>query len=159
MNQYEYHEPKYYSNHFNSKNAGNRIYDINKLYEGQNYLLTYNNNDFSSNSWGKDECGPLSKKTFSGRLDSTEMAYYGIYVRIGTAKYDGLNMKDQIHEYHWQRQCTLADMRIEVYEYRLDLNLQTQIKWCKYYKKTVKNLCSELGICEDVEKIICKYII
>mgnify|MGYP000595236004 CR=1 FL=1 len=153
MNQYEYHEPKYYFNHFNSKNAGNRIYDINKLYEGQNYLLT-------SNSCGiEDECGPLSKKTFSGSLYSTKMAYYSIYIRIGTAKYDGINMKDQIHEYHWQRQCTLADMYIEVYEYRLDLNLQTQIKWCKYYKKTVKNLCAELGISEDLEKIICKYII
>ncbi len=124
------HEPKYYFNQFNSKNAGKRIVSIDKLYEGQNYLITYDKVGLDESS-AADICGPLVEKSFSGTPGSTEMAYYGIEFRVGTAKYDGINMKDQINQFNWQRQCTLADMRIKVYEYRLDLNLQAQIKHLK----------------------------
>jgi hypothetical protein len=154
-----YNQPKYYSNIFNSNNRGKRILSIDKLYEGQNYLITYEKKT-ATTSWGNDECGPLTKKTFSGTLNSVEMAYYGIYIRMGTAKYDGITMTDQIHEYHWQEQCTLADMLyMRVYEYKLDIDLQTQLKLFNYYKKTAKNLCIELNICEDIEQIIRKYLI
>ena len=151
------HEPKYYFNQFNSNNAGKRIMSIDNLYKGQNYLVTYDKY-VPSDLWGLDICGPLVEKSFSGTPGSTEMGYYGIEFRVGTAKYDGINMKDQINQFHWQRQCTLADMRIKVFEYRLDLRLQTQIKWFKYYKKTAKNLCAELGICEDIERILLKFL-
>lgn len=152
------HEPKYYFNQFNSKNAGKRIMSIDKLYEGQNYLITYDKVGLDE-SRGADICGPLVEKSFSGTPSSTKMAYYGIEFRIGTAKYDGINMKDQINQFHWQQQCTLADMRLKVYEYRLDLNLQAQIKWFNYYKKTAKNVCVELGVCEDVERIMLKFLV
>ena len=88
-----------------------------------------------------------------------EINYYGIYFRIGFAKYDGITVSDQIRQYHLQSHRNIRDMHyIQIYEYYLSHDLQKQIKTRWYYKKTVNNLCSELNICEDIEKMIIRFL-
>lgn len=140
---------KYYDNIFNEKNKGARVMDIDKLIEGQIYLLDMQ---------GDIKCGPLSKKTLSNLPEINEINYYGIYFRIGMAKYDGITMKDQVYQYHLQSHLNLPAMQLKIYEYNLAGNLQEQIKLTKYYKKTIFNLCKELGVCEDIERMINKYL-
>jgi len=45
-------------------------------------------------------------------------------------------------------------MQLHIYEYNLAGNLQEQIKYWRYYKKTINNLCKELNIPEDIERLI-----
>ena len=140
---------KYYDNIFNVKNKGARVMDIDKLIEGQIYLLDMQ---------GDIKCGPLSKKTLSNLPEINAINYYGIYFRVGMAKYDGINMKDQVYHYHLQVHLNLSITPICIYEYYLAGNLQKQIKTWRYYKKTINNLCKELNIPEDIERIINKYL-
>ena len=86
------------------------------------------------------------------------MNYYGIYFRIGLAKYDGITISDQIHQYHLQSHQTIGDMQLQIYECYLSQDLQTQIKTRWYYKKTVMNLCKELNICEDMQFYILRFL-
>ena len=148
------YEPKLYDNIFNFKNAGPRIYNMDDLHEGQKYVLDIP----GSNNEPQYECGPLIKKTHTKNVKLPyEIGYCGIWFRIGTAKYNGTKMEDQVHQYHWQDHIKLSDMRVKIYEYYLDGDLQTQIRLLPYYKKTVKNICSELNICEDIERLISRY--
>ena len=109
--------------------------DMDKLNEGKQYVLDMH---------GDIKCGPLVKKELSDMVDRTN--YYGMYFRIGLAKYDGITMKDQIHQYHLQSHLNLPAMQLKIYEYNLASNLQEQIKTWWYYKKTINNLCKELGV-------------
>jgi hypothetical protein len=140
-----YSPSKYYDNSFDVANKGKRILDFNKLNVGQKYLLTIHE---------QVECGPLIQKDLSSGL---QINYYGMSFRIGTAKYDGINMVDQVHLYHLQSHLNLPAMQLCIFEYKLAGNLQEQIKWIKYYKKTINNLCSELNVSEDIERLIGKY--
>ena len=140
---------KYYDNIFNEKNKGARVMDIDKLNVGQKYILFIN---------GQVECGPLSKKTLSNLPEINAINYYGIYFRVGMAKYDGINMKDQVYHYHLQVHLNLSITPICIYEYYLAGNLQEQIKTWRYYKKTINNLCKELNIPDDIERLISKYL-
>ena len=83
--------------------------------------------------------------------------YYGMYFRIGLAKYDGITLTVQVHQYHLQSHLNLPAMQLNIYEYNLADNLQKQIKYWRYYKKTINNLCKELNIPEDIERLINKY--
>jgi len=121
---------KLYDNKFDVKNKGSRIMDMDKLNEGQTYILDMH---------GNIKCGPLIKKTLSDLVNSTN--YYGIYFRVGMATYDRINMKDQVYHYHLQVHLNLSITPICIYEYNLAGNLQEQIKTWRYYKKTINNLC------------------
>lgn len=138
---------KFYNNIYNVNNKGKRIMDMDKLNEGKLYVLDMH---------GDIKCGPLVKKELSDMVDRTN--YYGMYFRIGLAKYDGITMQDQIHQYHLQSHLNLPAMQLHIYEYNLASNLQEQIKTWWYYKKTINNLCKELGVCEDIERLINKYL-
>ena len=138
----------YYNNKFIIPKNKKQITDINKLYEGQLYLL-----DMTETI----HCGPLIKKT--NNISPYKEIYNSIYFKVGTAKYDGINMNEQIHQYHLQNHLNLSDIKLKIYEYVLDNNLQYQIKNYKYYKKTVYNLCNELHISEDIEKMIQLFLI
>jgi hypothetical protein len=137
---------KFYDNIYDVNNKGKRIMDMDKLNEGKQYVLDMH---------GDIKCGPLVKKELSDMVDRTN--YYGMYFRIGLAKYDGITLQDQIHQYHLQSHLNLPAMQLHIYEYNLASNLQEQIKTWWYYKKTIFNLCKELGICEDIERMISKY--
>ena len=137
---------KLYDNKFDVKNKRSQIMDIDKLNEGQKYILDMH---------GDIKCGPLIKKTLSDLFNSTN--YYGMYFRIGLAKYDGITLEDQVHQYHLQSHLNLPAMQLHIYEYNLAGNLQEQIKYWRYYKKTINNLCKELNIPEDIERLINKY--
>ena len=139
---------KMYNNIYDVNNIGKRIMDINKLNIGQKYI---------SFICGEVQCGPLIKKTLSELTIPNEINYYGIYFRIGLAKYDGINIEDRVHQYYLQSHLNLPELKLQIYEYNLAGNLQEQIKWTKYYKKTINNLCSELNISEDIERLINKY--
>ena len=138
---------KFYDNIYDVNNKGKRIMDMDKLNEGKQYVLDMH---------GDIKCGPLVKKELSDMVDRTN--YYGMYFRIGLAKYDGITMQDQIHQYHLQSHLNLPAMQLKIYEYNLASNLQEQIKTWWYYKKTINNLCKELGVCEDIERMINKYL-
>ena len=138
-----YPPPVYYDNILNKNNKGKRIMDMDKLYKGQIYVLDMH---------GDIRCGPLINKELSDLKERTN--YFGMYFCIGTAKYDGINMKDQVHQYHLQSHLNLPAMQLEIYEYHLTGDLEAQIKNFWYYKKTVYNLCRELNINEDIEKWI-----
>ena len=140
---------QFYNNIFGANNKGKRIMNIDKLYEGQNYLL----DDMSTKNI---KCGPLIKKNCSDVVD--EINYYGMYFRVGFAKYDGINIKDQIHQYHLQSHLNLPNFHLHIYEYNLEDKLQKQIKCFWYYKKTINNLCEELNISEDIQRIINKFL-
>ena len=73
------------------------------------------------------------------------------------AKYDGITLDDQVHQYHLQSHLNLPAMQLYIYEYNLAGNLQEQIKTWRYYKKTINNLCKELNIPEDIERMINRY--
>ena len=137
---------KYYDNKIEVKNKGARGMDMDKLNEGQLYVLDMH---------GDIKFGPLIKKELSVMVD--RINEYGIYFRIGLAKYDGITLTDQIHQYHLQSHLNLPAMQLQIYEYNLAGNLQEQIKTWRYYKKTINNLCKELNIPEDIERIINKY--
>ena len=128
---------KFYDNIYDVNNKGARIMDMDKLNVGQKYILFIN---------GQVECGPLIKKTLSNLPEIYAINYYGIYFRIGLAKYDGITLQDQIHQYHLQSHLNLPAMQLHIYEYNLASNLQEQIKTWWYYKKTINNLCKELGV-------------
>ncbi len=141
----------YYNNKFIIPKNKKQIIDIDKLYEGQLYLLDMNR---------AINCGPLIKKTIN--ISPYKTTYNSIYFKVGTAKYDGINMNEQIHQYHIQSQVNLSDIKLKIYDYVLDNSLQYQIKnywYCKYCKKTVYNLCNELNISEDIEKMIQLFLI
>jgi hypothetical protein len=139
---------QYFYNHFDPTSRCKQILDFDQLYTGQNYILVTDQDVL---------CGPLVRKTLSN--STIEINYYGIYFRIGLAKYDGITVSDQIRQYHLQSHRNIRDMHyIQIYEYYLSRNLQKQIKTWWYYKKTVNNLCSELNICEDIEKMITKFL-
>ena len=140
---------KYYDNIFNEKNKGARVMDIDKLNVGQKYILFIN---------GQVECGPLIKKTLSNLPEIYAINYYGIYFRIGLAKYDRITLTDQEHHYQLQSHLNLPAMKLKIYEYNLAGNLQEQIKYWRYYKKTINNLCKELNIPDDIERLISKYL-
>ena len=139
---------KYYDNKIEVKNKGARVMDMDKLNEGQLYVLDMH---------GDIKCGPLVNKTLSNLSKINAINYYGIYFRIGLAKYDGITMTDQIHQYHLQSHLNLHSIKLKIYEYNLSSQLQEQIKTWRYYKKTINNLCKELNICEDIERMINKY--
>ena len=139
---------KYYDNKIEVKNKGARVMDMDKLNEGQLYVLDMH---------GDIKCGPLVNKTLSNLSKINAINYYGIYFRIGLAKYDGITMTDQIHQYHLQSHLNLHSIKLKIYEYNLSSQLQEQIKTWWYYKKTINNLCKELNICEDIERMINKY--
>ena len=138
---------KFYNNMYDVNNKGKRIMDMDKLTEGKLYVLDMH---------GDIKCGPLVKKELSDMVDRTN--YYGMYFRIGLAKYDGITMQDQIHQYHLQSHLNLPAMQLKIYEYNLASNLQEQIKTWWYYKKTINNLCKELNIPDDIERMISKYL-
>ena len=138
---------KYFYNSVNQASRGKKIFKFDKLYHGQKYILV--DNDVIL-------CGPLIKKDLSDFVDRTN--YYGIYFRIGLAKYDGITIKDQIYEYHIQSHCDIIDIQLKIYECYLFQDLQQQIKNQWYYKKTIMNLCKELKICEDIEYYILKFL-
>lgn len=138
---------KYFYNNFDSNSKGKQILDFDKLYTGQKYILVQNQYFV---------CGPLVKKTLSN--SNFEMNYYEIYFRIGLAKYDGITISDQIHQYHIQSHETLRSIQLQIYECYLSQDLQTQIKTRWYYKKTVMNLCKELNICEDMQFYILRFL-
>ena len=139
-------EMKFYDNIYDVKNKSSRVMDMDKLTEGKLYVLDMH---------GDIKFGPLIKKELSNSVD--RINYYGIYFRIGLAKYDGITLTDQVHQYHLQSHLNLPAMQLKIYEYNLAGNLQEQIKWTKYYKKTINNLCKELGVCEDIERLINRY--
>ena len=139
---------KFYDNPYELANKGKQITDINKLYEGQYYLLDMN---------GTIKCGYLIQKTLSN--STTDINYYGMYFKVGNSILDGVTLINQIRQYHIQSHCNLDIMKLKIYEYYFSVNLQKQIKWFKYYKKTTNNLCTELNIPEDIQKIIFKYLI
>ena len=134
---------QFFNNIFEVKNKGARIMDINKLNEEQKYIL-----DMS----GDIKCGPLIKNTLQLCMTDSQL-YYGMYFRIGLAKYDGITLDDQVHQYHLQSHLNLPAMQLYIYEYNLAGNLQEQIKYWRYYKKTINNLCKELNIPEDIERL------
>lgn len=138
---------KFYDNIYDVNNKGKRIMDMDKLNEGKLYVLDMH---------GDIKCGPLVKKELSDMVDRTN--YYGMYFRIGLAKYDGITLQDQIHQYHLQSHLNLPAMQLHIYEYNLASNLQEQIKTWWYYKKTIFNLCKERNISEDIERLINKYL-
>jgi hypothetical protein len=138
---------KFYDNMYDVNNKGSRVMDMDKLTEGKLYVLDMH---------GDIKFGPLIKKELSVMVD--RINEYGIYFRIGFAKYDGITLTDQIHQYHLQSHLNLPAMQLKIYEYNLAGNLQEQIKWTKYYKKTINNLCKELNISEDIERLISKYL-
>ena len=139
---------QYLYNHFDPESRGKRILDFDQLYTGQNYILVTEHEVL---------CGPFVRKTLSQSIG--EINYYGIYFRIGLAKYDGITISNQIHQYHLQSHLNIRDMHyLQIYEYYLSRDLQKQIKTRWYYKKTVNNLCSELNICEDIEKYIFRFL-
>ena len=138
---------KFYDNMYDVNNKGHRIMNMDKLTEGKLYVLDMH---------GDIKCGPLIKKELSDLVDRTN--YYGIYFRIGLAKYDGITLTDQVHQYHLQSHLNLPAMQLKIYEYNLAGNLQEQIKYWRYYKKTINNLCKELGVCEDIERMIKSYL-
>jgi hypothetical protein len=138
----------YYNNNFDANNKGKRILDMDKLYEGQIYLLDMH---------GIHTCGQLIEKSLSDLPE--RINYYSMYFKIGTAKYDKINMVNMINQYHLQSHLNLPAMQLYIYEYHLANQLQYQIKHFWYYKKSVNNLCKELHICEDIEKVIYKYLI
>ena len=111
-------EMKFYDNIYDVKNKGNRIMDMDKLTEGQKYILDMH---------GDIKCGPLINKELSDMDD--RINYYGIYFRIGLAKYDGITLTNQIHQYHLQSHLNLPAMQLKIYEYNLAGNLQEQIKY------------------------------
>jgi len=137
---------KFYDNIYDVNNKGNRIMDMDKLTEGKLYVLDMH---------GDIKFGPLIKKELSNLVDITN--YYSMYFRVGFAKYDGITLTDQIHQYHLQSHQNLPAMQLKIYEYNLAGNLQEQIKYWQYYKKTINNLCKELNIPEDIERLISKY--
>jgi hypothetical protein len=137
---------KFYNNIYNVNNKGKRIMDMNKLTEGKLYVLDMH---------GDIKFGPLIKKDLSNFVDRTN--YYGLYFRIGLAKYDGITLTDHVHQYHLQSHLNLPAMQLHIYEYNLFSQLQEQIKYWQYYKKTINNLCKELNIPEDIERIIKLY--
>ena len=137
---------KFYNNKFEVNNKGSRVMDMDKLTEGKLYVLDMH---------GDIKCGPLIKKELSDLVDRTN--YYGMYFRIGLAKYDGITLTDQIHQYHLQSHLNLPAMQLHIYEYNLAGNLQEQIKYYRYYKKTINNLCKERNISEDIERMINRY--
>ena len=55
-------------------------------------------------------------------------------------------------------QCRQVMDQLKIYEYNLAGNLQEQIKTWRYYKKTIFNLCKELNISEDIERLIKSYL-
>ena len=138
---------KFYDNIYDVNNKGKRIMDMDKLCEGKQYVLDMH---------GDIKCGPLVKKELSNSVDRTN--YYGMYFRVGLAKYDGITLQDQIHQYHLQSHLNLPAMQLKIYEYNLAGNLQEQIKYWRYYKKTINNLCKELNIPDDIERLISKYL-
>ena len=115
---------KFYDNIYDVNNKGKRIMDMDKLNERKLYVLDMH---------GDIKCGPLVKKELSDMVDRTN--YYGMYFRIGLAKYDGITLQDQIHQYHLQSHLNLPAMQLHIYEYNLADNLQKQIKTWWYYKK------------------------
>ena len=139
---------KFYDNIYDVNNKGARIMDMDKLNVGQKYILFIN---------GNVECGPLIKKTLSNLPEIYAINYYGIYFRIGLAKYDGITLTDQEHHYQLQSHLNLPAMKLKIYEYNLAGNLQEQIKYYRYYKKTINNLCKERNISEDIERMINRY--
>ena len=141
--------PKYYDNKLEVKNKGARVMDMDKLNEGQLYVLDMH---------GDIKCGPLVNKTLSNLPEINATNYYGMYFRIGLAKYDGITLQDQVHHYHLQSHLNLPAMQLKIYEYNLAGNLQEQIKTWRYYKKTIFNLCKELNISEDIERLIKSYL-
>ena len=145
---------KFYDNILNKNNKGVRIMDIDKLYKGKTYVLDIH---------GTVTIGPLINKIEPKNKYNTENAfieieYYVMYFRIGTAKYDGINMEDQVHQYSLQSHLNLPAMQLKIYEYPLNFELQKQIKNYWYYIKTVKNLCVEINISEDIEKMIKSFL-
>ncbi len=107
---------KFYNNIYNVNNKGKRIMDMNKLTEGKLYVLDMH---------GDIKFGPLIKKDLSNFVDRTN--YYGLYFRIGLAKYDGITLTDHVHQYHLQSNLNLPAMQLHIYEYNLAGNLQDQI--------------------------------
>ena len=164
------HEPELYDNIFNFKNAGKRIYNMDDLHEGQKYVLdiapsTHPRSKYVllddipvPNSPSDQECGILIHKYHDEITLPTQVSFWGLWFRIGIVNYNGTKMEDRIHTYHWPDHIKTTDMRVKIYEYYLDRDLQTQIRLLPYYKKTVKNICSELNICEDIERMICRYL-
>jgi hypothetical protein len=140
-------EMKFYDNIYDVNNKGTQIINMDKLTESKLYLLDMH---------GDIKCGPLVKKDLSDFVNRTN--YYGMYFRIGLAKYDGITLTDQVHQYYLQSHLNLPAMQLKIYEYNLAGNLQEQIKCWRYYKKTINNLCKELNICEDIEIMINKYL-
>jgi hypothetical protein len=138
---------QFFNNIFDVKNKGKLVLDIGKLNEGQTYILYMS---------GDIKCGPLIKNTLQLCMTDPQL-YYGIYFRIGLAKYDGITMTDQIHQYHLQSHLNLHSIKLKIYEYNLSSQLQEQIKTWRYYRKTIFNLCKELNIPEDIERLINKY--
>jgi len=139
--------PQYFYNSFNPASRGKQIFEFDQLYTGQNYILVIDKDVL---------CGPLVRKTISN--STVEINYYGIYFRIGLAKYDGITISDKIHQYHLQSHLNIRDMHLQIYEYDLSRDLQKQIKTRWYYKKPMMNLCSELRICEDMQYYILKFL-
>ena len=146
---------QYFYNKVDLNSKGKRIFDFDKLYPGQKYILVQNQ---------YFACGPLVKKTLSN-LPGCRMNYYGIYFRVGFAKYDGITISDQTHQYHLQSHQTFRNLQTQIYECYLSRDLQIQINsqsYCiimqRYYKKTVMNLCKELNICEDMQYYILKFL-
>ena len=135
---------KYFYNKVDLNSKGKRIFDFNQLYPGQKYILVLDTEVL---------CGPLVKKTV--RVLTVAPNYYGIYFRVGLAKYDGITISDQTRAYHLQ---SLQNMHLQIYEYYLSRDLQKQIKVRWYYKKTMMNLCRELRICEDMQYYILKFL-
>jgi hypothetical protein len=123
---------KFYDNIVNPNCIGNLVSELSKLNEGQIYVI---------NIGGQFKCGPLVKFNITvSPPDKTN--WYNLYFCVGMAKYDDINMQDQINEFHYQENCS---HNIEfIYEYHLDKNiqedLQNYIHFKKIYKMCVKNL-------------------
>ena len=75
----------------------------------------------------------------------------------GHSKHDGIPLKEQIREYHYQSQLkSLLNIKLEIYEYLLDSNIQKDIK-NYYYIKLLSKMCNMFNISNDIEKLLLAY--
>jgi hypothetical protein len=135
------------------------ICDIKKLYPDRSYLLVMHDDIrrgvFQNLTYGN--CNSECKVDCYLNKNFNNIHYYGMYFLVGNAKYDAINLKDQIHQYHLQSHISLENMQLKIYDYPLNNNIQLQIKKF-WYKKYFSKFCNDFKIPSDIELIILSFI-
>jgi len=147
---------------FDIKNIGKQVDTIYKLNEGQIYIIEITTGNMirgiivptidTKNISKSYTCGILINKKISNQYSNN------VDFHVGYIYDDNKNIKE--HIYNLFLACDLTSIKsiTRIYEYYLTFDLQRQIKWSMYYKKTINNLCKELQINEDIEKMIFKFL-